>query len=116
MIQKNCPTYPFLKATQGNWRNAVFITCNCSACPYGQKAICEGFLLASNADGTPIILSLEKFRSLSTEPIDPAECCGTISRQAFEAMYHLYLQWHLASFETCPLLIHSQKSARNCCL
>lgn len=114
MTQNTCAICPFLKATRGNWRNAIFVPCDCTACPYSHKPVCEGFLLTSNSDGTPYLLSVEKYRSITKEPIDPAECCGTLTRQAFESLYTLYLQWHLASFQDCPLLLHSNTAELAC--
>lgn len=114
LTQPNCAIYPFLKATKGNWRNAIFISCNCTACPYGHKPCCEGYLMTSNSDGTPYILSVERYRAITKDSIDPAECCGSLSRQAFENSYALYLQWHLSSLQDCPLLVHSQAAAGAC--
>ena len=113
LTQNNCVIYPFLKATKGYWRNANYISCDCTVCPYGHKPCCEGFLMTSNSDGTPYILSVERYRAITKDSIDPAECCGSLSRQAFENCYALYLQWHLSSFQDCPILIHS-KAAGSC--
>lgn len=107
-MQGNCLIYPFLKATKGNWRNAIFISCDCEICPYGHKTVCEGFLMTANPDGAPYILSVEKYRALTKEPFDATECVGFLSRQAFESAYGLYLQWNLPSMQNCPLLIHSK--------
>ena len=114
LTQHNCAIYPFLKATKGNWRNAIFVSCDCIACPYGHMPFCEGYFMTASSDGAPFILSVERYRAITKEPIEPAECCGTISRQAFEATYSLYLQWHLSSLQDCPLRALNESATGSC--
>lgn len=114
MTKNTCAIYPFVKATKGNWRNAIHISCSCETCPFGHPKVCEGFLMTANSDGTPYILSVEKYRTVTKEPVDPEECCGAMTRQAFEAVYALYLQWHLSSLQDCPLLVHSMTVQSSC--
>ena len=114
LLQQTCVIYPFLKATKGNWRNAIYITCDCVVCPYGHNPNCEGYLLSASSDGTPLVLSVERYRAISKEHVDSAECCGKISRRAFEACHSLYLQWHLSSMQDCPLHTCSQVLACSC--
>ena len=114
LTQHNCAIYPFLKATKGNWRNAIFISCECTVCPYGRSQPCEGFLMTINSDGSPFILSVEQYRNITAESLDPSECVGQLSRQAFETIYMLYLQWHQESMLDCPLFIHSKASEGRC--
>lgn len=114
LTQHNCMIYPFLKATKGNWRNAIFISCDCIACPYGHVPFCEGFFMTASSDGTPFILSVERYRAITKDSIDPAECCGTMSRQAFEACYSLYLQWQLSSLQDCPLRVLNIATTCSC--
>ena len=59
MNQSNCKLYPFLKATRGNWHNALFVKCTHSICPHGHSAICKGFLFTADADGTPLLVDAE---------------------------------------------------------
>ena len=110
----NCKLYTFLKAIRGNWRNAIYVSCDCTACPYGYCPTCKGFLLTTNEDGYPLIISERDFFSLTNESIDPAECWGTISRDAFISMYTLFLQWHTDQSGSCPLRIMG-KQMTGCC-
>ncbi|MBQ7768768.1 MAG: hypothetical protein IJ403_07805 [Oscillospiraceae bacterium] len=70
--------------------------------------------MTANSDGTPYILSVERYRNITKDSIDPDECCGHLSRQAVENSYALYLQWHLSSLQDCPLLVHSNAAAGSC--
>lgn len=96
--------YRFLKATRGNWHNAIYIKCSSLICPHGNPSPCEGFLMAIDADSTPILLPVESLRKLSGESIDPEECRVTLSKHTFEAIYALYVEWHTVSSESCSLM------------
>lgn len=96
--------YSFLKATRGNWHNAIYIKCSSLICPHGNLNPCEGFLMAIDADGSPTFITVESLRKLSGESIDPEECHITLNKHAFEAIYGLYVEWHTASSESCSLM------------
>ena len=34
-----CKFYSFLRATGGNWRNAIFISCDCEVCPHEHETM-----------------------------------------------------------------------------
>lgn len=110
-MKESCSFYPFIKAAQGNWRNAMFISCACSTCPFGITPDCEGYLLVSDSMGFPIILAAEQLRAITGEPVDPHECCAVISKASFEAVYAQYIQWSMPSKNTCPLPALSWKTA-----
>lgn len=96
--------YRFLKATRGNWHNAIYIKCSSLICPHGNLTPCEGFLMAIDADGSPIFISAEALRKLSGESVEPEECRITLNKHTFEAIYALYVEWHTASPESCSLM------------
>jgi len=98
--QNKCKWYPFLQAVRGNWRNALFISC--PDCPYRQQS-CPGFLMAADANGRPLVMPVDVFRKISGQQPDKDECRGSLSRQAFEAAFSLYLEWHTATSQDCPL-------------
>ena len=102
--------YAFFKASRGNWRNAIYIPCECANCPYGHTPTCTGFLMTANEDGYPLLISENDFMDATGESIDPKEFCGTLSRYAFENLYALFLQWHTESICDCPLWILSQNT------
>lgn len=101
---KHCKFYPFMKAVQGNWRNSLYLSCGCKACPFGQNAVCEGFLLAFDAASLPILISITEFRRVTGEDVDPAECCGTLSRESFEAVCRQHIFWQQIDPSQCPTL------------
>lgn len=103
MDQNNYLLYPFLQAVRGNWRNALYLKCGRKVCPYGRVMLCEGFLMAAAADGAPILMPVRYFRLLTGEPVEPEECRGILTQQAFEAVYSLYIEWHTLSSRDCVL-------------
>lgn len=102
--QKPCNLYLFLRAVNGNWRNALFIQCNCVICPRAVSQTCRGYLLTADAEGKPLLISREKMCRLTGENMEAVECRGILDRQAFEAAYGQYIEWHTDSAEDCPLL------------
>lgn len=89
--------YLFLAACRGNWLNSVYISTDGL-----------GYLLSANRDGRPILIAAEAFQQLTGETIEPGECCGRLTADAFKALYAQYLLWHLPSADTDPFLALSQ--------
>lgn len=104
MDQQNCNIYPFLKAVHGCWHNALFIKCEHTTCPHGQSPPCEGFLMAVGADGSPILIPVNILRQLTGESIEPEECRTVLGKKTFEAVYGLYIEWHIIPSTGCSLL------------
>lgn len=92
--------YRFLNLVDGSWRNAVYV--DCDACPYGQ-ALCGGWLLTVDYDGTPVLHRAEAFRCQTGEWVDKTECAAVLSQDAFERFYKRWLLWHLSDPHTCPI-------------
>ena len=113
-MKNSCKLYAFIKASRGNWRNTIYIPCECTNCPYGHTPTCTGFLMVANEDGNPLLISESDFISSTGETLDPRECCGTMSRYAFENLYTLFFQWHMESICDCPLWILSRSTAGAC--
>ena len=99
MNQTNYTLYSFMRAVRGNWHNALFIRCSCHSCPH----TCKGFLMAADADGRPLLIPVETLRRLTGESVEASECRGCLDRQAFEAAFSQYIEWHTVSDEDCPL-------------
>ena len=106
--------YAFLKATKGNWHNAIHIKCSSLLCPHGSLMPCEGFLIAIDADGSPIFMPVETLRKLTGDSIDPEECCITLNKQTFETAYAQYVEWHTVSSESCSLRQLCEITAPSC--
>ena len=54
-MNTSCKIYSFLRAVHGNWRNAIFVSCDCGGCMCGRVTPCSGFLLAVDECGQVII-------------------------------------------------------------
>ena len=92
--------YRFLNACEGNWRNAVFI--QCSVCPFSEQ-LCPGYLLTADADGQPLLYSVEAFCRQTGEFITKDECIGEMSGYTFEQLYRSWLLWHTTSPRRCGI-------------
>ena len=101
MNSKTCPCISFLCAAKGNWRNAIFIECRRRQC--GKQDPCPGFLLVPDGDGKPILVPADMVSEMAGVTIDPGECVAVVSRRDFEALYALWLEWHIRSPERCAL-------------
>ena len=36
-MKSSCKIYSFLRAVRGNWRNAIFVSCDCGDCMCGRE-------------------------------------------------------------------------------
>lgn len=97
MITDTQRLYRFLSACYGSWRNSVYISTGG-----------PGYLLSADRDGRPVLMAAEAFQQLTGETIDPSECCGRLTADAFNALYAQYLIWCLPSADTDPLLALAQ--------
>ena len=86
-MKSSCKIYSFLRAVRGNWRNAIFVSCDCGNCMCGRTTPCSGFLLAVDECGQVMLLSAEDIQRLSGETVDSSECIAILSRRAFDAAF-----------------------------
>ena len=93
--------YQFFSLIRGSWRNAFYI--ECKSCPYGNSN-CKGYLLTTDTEGTPLILSAENFEKTTGEKIDKFECAAIISREAFESLFNRWLVWNINDTKACSIL------------
>ena len=92
-----------MKAVRGNWHNAIYISCkHCTSCI--RQSQCEGFLMTADADGQPVIISVNMIRSLSGENPQLEDCLDIMEMRVFKTLYSLYLEWHIISTDECPLM------------
>ena len=94
--------YLFLKAVQGNWRNALFVECGTEICPYGKNS-CGGYLLTADDNGTLLLIPVRYFQHMTGETIDQNECADILTRYTFEKVYKLYIEWNTISTKDCAL-------------
>ena len=81
MDQMNRNLYELLFSCKGNWRNAIYVPCG--PCPHPCKVDRSGCLAATRQDGAPLLVGVREFEEETGERIDPGECIGTLSRDAF---------------------------------
>lgn len=110
MSQTNSPLYPFLSLTRGSWRNAFYI--ECGSCPYG-IGNCNGYLLTTDTEGAPLLLSVMYFEKATGEKIDKAECAAIIGKEAFESLFNRWLVWNVNNPKACSILQLIPKTENN---
>lgn len=93
--------YELLFSCKGNWRNAIYVPCG--PCPHPCKVDCSGCLAAIRQDGAPLLVSIREFEEETGERIDPGDCIGTLSKDAFASFFSNYLLWEMISSEQCPM-------------
>lgn len=101
MDQMNRNLYELLFSCKGNWRNAIYVPCG--PCPHPCKVDRSGCLAATRQDGAPLLVGVREFEEETGERIDPGECIGTLSRDAFSSLFSRYLTWEMSSSEQCPM-------------
>lgn len=82
--------YRFLKLAAGNYRNAIYVECDC------------GFLMIADQDTKPVLFPVRKFYELTGEYPQKDEMSGVMSRHAFENMYRGWMLWNTDKTE-CPV-------------
>ena len=93
--------YELLFSCKGNWRNAIYVPCG--PCPHPCKVDRSGCLAAICQDGAPLLVSVREFEEETGERIDPGDCIGTLSKDAFSSLFSRYLTWEMSSSEQCPM-------------
>lgn len=93
--------YELLFSCKRSWRNAIYVPCG--PCPHPCKVDCSGCLAAIRQDGAPLLVGVRGFEEETGERIDPGECIGTLSKDAFSSLFSRYLTWEMSSSEQCPM-------------
>lgn len=104
------PLYPFLSLTRGSWRNAFYI--ECKSCPYAIDN-CQGYLLTTDTEGAPLLLSVRFFEKATGEKIEKEECAAVIGKDAFESLFNRWLVWNINDKKTCSILQLMPKADKN---
>lgn len=94
--------YQFLKAARGSWRNAIYVVCN--QCPYPHSVSCEDVLCIPESFGSPILIPVSTFETMTGEKIESSECITTISRADFQLLYSQFFVWHATDPSRCCIL------------
>lgn len=102
-MNTSCEFYSFLRVVRGNWRNAIFVNCDCDTCMYGLEKSCAGFLLTFDECGQVMLLPAETVQKLTGEEITAAECSAILSRRTFDTAFAKYIEWHASNPSICTL-------------
>lgn len=90
----------FFEATEGNYRNALYILCG--TCRHQRENGCGDFLFVPGHDCLPILLPLKDTEIFIGHSIDSSDCAGILNNSAFLSLYHQWIMLHTVSDETCP--------------
>ena len=90
----------FMDAAQGNYRNALYISCN--VCGYSKESHCGDFLFIAGSDGSPILLPISDAEQFFGCKIDYSDCNSRIGNQDFLRLYHKWIELHTVYDHTCP--------------
>lgn len=103
----------FFEATEGNYRNAIYISCSCH---YQKESGCGDFLFVAGFDCKPILLPLVDAENFLGCTIDKSDCAAILSSTAFIRIYNKWIELATTSSGDCPLqqLLHlmNRKAAK----
>lgn len=102
----------FLESAEGNYRNAVYVTCSCS----GRNAEgCRDFLFIPDGDCLPVLFPVTDAVAFFGRQIDASDCVGTMTSSCFIRIYRRYLDLALPSDGDCLVkqLLHFSQMTQN---
>ena len=90
----------FFEAAEGNYRNAVYVSCSCS---YRRESGCGDFLFIPGHDCRPILLPLTDAEKFLGRAVDRTECACTMDSRCFIRLYSRWLELATCSARDCPI-------------
>ncbi len=101
----------FFESAEGNYRNAVYVTCNRS-CTKAEG--CRDFLFIPGGDCKPIIFPVSDANVFMGVSVDASDCMGTMSSHCFIRIYRQFLNLSLDSDADCPIkqLLHTANTPK----
>ena len=90
----------FLESTEGNFRQAVYVSCNCN---YIKEAGCGDFLFIPGFDCKPVIIPLADIEKFMGTKVDKSECIAVLTSQSFIRLYKKWIDLTTASSAECPI-------------
>ena len=110
MVSDTKKLYEFLRAAQGDWRNAIAVECR--HCEPG--SLTGGrFLISTDRDGAPIVFPVALFQSMTGQAVDSDECISKITCEGFEALFHSWLVWHTQATRKCVFLQIAEENQKS---
>lgn len=95
----------FFEAAEGNYRNAVYVSCNCN---YTKESGCGDFLFIPGPECKPILLPLDDAENFMGNKVDKSDCAAIISSCTFLHLYNKWIDMTVSSSRQCPIqqLLH----------
>ena len=90
----------FLESAEGNYRNAVYVTCSCA---HNREHGCGDFLFIPGHDCTPLIVPVEDAKLFFSSGIDKTECACTIDSHTFNRLYQKWLSLEVSDSGECAV-------------
>ncbi len=90
----------FFEAAEGNYRNAVYVSCSCS---YRRESGCGDFLFIPGHDCLPILLPLTDAEKFLGRTVDRTECACAMDSRCFIRLYSRWLELATGSARDCPI-------------
>lgn len=96
----SCTVGSFLIATKGNWRNSIYI--NCVDCNQLKKCG-GGFLMAPDAEGWPILVTVNAIKKITGVGVEKSECIAELYKDEFISLYSSLLDWQTEDPFECSI-------------
>lgn len=90
----------FFEATEGNYRNAVYVSCTCS---YQRESGCGDFLYIPGHDCRPVLLPVSDAEIFMGTAIDRTDCSCVMDSRSFIRLYAKWLELATTSSKDCPI-------------
>ena len=103
----------FFEAAEGNYRNAVYVSCSCS---YRRKSGCGDFLFIPGHDCRPILLPLTDAENFMGTRVDRTDCACIMDSRCFIRLYSKWLDLSTTSSNDCPIqqILHLMNRPAGC--
>ena len=103
----------FFEAAEGNYRNAVYVSCSCS---YRRESGCGDFLFIPGHDCRPILLPLTDAENFMGTRVDRTDCACIMDSRCFIRLYSKWLDLSTTSSKDCPIqqILHLMNRPAGC--
>lgn len=90
----------FLEAAEGNYRNAIYVTCCCNS---REEAGCRDFLFIPGYDCRPILFPMRDAECFLGVAVDKTDCAGILTSHQFLRLYSKWISLTLSTSSGCPI-------------
>lgn len=90
----------FLESAEGNYRNAVYVTCSCA---HNREHGCGDFLFIPGHDCTPVIVPVKDAERFFETTVDKFECACMIDSHTFNRLYRKWMSLQVPDAGECAI-------------